>query len=381
MIIGLDASFAINDQSGIGRYSKNLIKNILKFDKNNHYVLFFNFFNNKKYKLSKIDELIGQSKNVKTIINNFPGKIKDWLWDNTVISPIDLFFKNIDIYHAVCFQAMPDKIPKNIKTILTIHDLTYFLDKKFHLDKTNYYISKTKKAIKNANYIISDSLSTKKDIIKYFPNHAEISVIPLGIEENFFQILDKKNNIKSKYTNSKEYLLSVATIEPRKNLKKLIESYSNLPINIQDKYKLLLVGKKGWEDLLNINNKNVITTGFVSDSDLLNIYSSAKIFLYPSLYEGFGLPPLEAMAQKIPVITSNISSLPEVVNNAAIKINPSNVDEIRNSIIKLLSDKILYKHYQQAGFKNAKLFSWDKTTQNTLKIYNNVFKQIYKNNK
>lgn len=376
MKIGIDASFAINDQSGIGRYSNNLIKNIIKFDKNNHYVLFFNFFNNKKYKLACVEKLIGGSKNVDIIINNFPGKIKDWLWDNKLISPIDLFFKKIDIYHAVCFQAMPDKIPKNIKSILSIHDLTYFLNKKFHLDKTNYYRIKTKKAIKNANHIISDSVSTKKDIIKYFPNHSKIDVVPLGIEEKFFQINQKCVDIKAKYTNGSDYLLSVATIEPRKNLKKLIKSYCKLPINIQNKYKLLLVGKKGWEEKFNIDNKNIITTGFVSEEDLLKIYNSAKIFLYPSLYEGFGLPPLEAMAQKIPVITSNISSLPEVVNNAAIQINPYNENEIISSILKLLSDKILYKHYQNAGFKNAKLFSWEKTAKDTINIYNSFKKNV-----
>lgn len=403
MKIGLDASFAINDESGVGRYSFNLIKNLLAIDRKNQYILFFNYFRNRVEKDKKINELVGDNKNVKIIKNHLLGKIKDKIWENPLIYPINLYFGQLDLYHATCFQAYPKKIIAT-KSIVTIHDLTYLVDQNFHQNLSKYYQKITANAVKKADLIIADSNSTKNDLIKYFPIKSDqIKTVYPGVDDKFKpankgDILEFKN----KYTSGSEYILSVGTLEPRKNLSRLIEAYQKLPMALQNQYKLLIIGRSGWGKQENVEcthstlqqvqsgeqgrttssgqemqnaelkKNNIIFTGFLSDDELVKAYSGASLFIYPSLYEGFGFPPLEAMACGVPVITSDVSSLPEVVGDGAILVNPYDVDEISKTIQKVLLNSSLQKELIQNSKKNIKKFSWFKTANVTLELYNKI---------
>ena len=231
------------------------------------------------------------------------------------------------------------------KMVFTCHDLV-FLRFPLHRGRrlSNYYLGRHQIAIKNSQKIIVPSFSTKNDLDKILHVPKEkIVIIPEAADEKFKVIKDNKitRKVISKYFDPEiQYLLCVGTLEPRKNLARLVEAYARLPNVILKKYRLVLVGSHGWNNqnlLKTINNLNlkdkVILPGFVSDEDLPYIYNQAAIFIYPSLYEGFGLPPLEAMACGVPVICSNISSLPEVVDKAGILINPNDFGAINLTCI------------------------------------------------
>lgn len=375
MQIGFDASFAINDSSGVGRYSYNLIKYLLEIDKKNRYLLFFNFFRCRSVKQAMIMKLIGDNQNVEVVINNYFGKLKDFIWHSGLVSPLKLYFGKLDIYHASCFQAFPGNI-KIKNSLLTIHDLTYLVDPDFHQSKTKYYKKLTDNAVRQTSLIISDSKSTEQDLRKYYGKKLPpIKVIYPGIEKRFApQSDDNIRQFKKQHTASSDYILFVGTLEPRKNLVRLIKSYQLLPKSLQAKYKLLIIGKRGWGDNLKkfAQSQQIIFCDFIPDKLLLNAYSGATLFVYPSLYEGFGFPPLEAMACGCPVITSNTSSLPEVVGKAALLIDPYKTEEITNALQVLLTSKDKCQELIKLGFKQAKKFSWTKCAQQVIKIYDDL---------
>lgn len=377
MRIGFDASFGINDCSGIGRYSYNLIKYLLKIDKKNHYLLFFNFFRSRSSKLAKINELISDNKNVDVIINNYFGAIKDFIWHNPFISPIDIYFKALDVYHACCFQAFPGKINLK-KSVLTIHDLTYLVDADFHQAKTKYFQKLTENAISKASFIISDSQSTQNDLIKFYGHKLPPSkVIYPGIETKFHsQSQQNVQQFKARYTAGSDYILAVGTLEPRKNLARLIQAYQLLPVELQKKYKLLVVGKNGWDSKINDfrGSNNIIFANFIADNFLLAGYSGASLFVYPSLYEGFGFPPLEAMACGVAVVASNVSSLPEIVGAAAVLVDPYNVEDISRAMKNILVSQKTQDNLIARGLEQVKQFNWQQTAQKTLEIYQQLAK-------
>ena len=186
---------------------------------------------------------------------------------------------------------------------------------------------------------------------------------------------------KKKHDITFPFILYLGTLEPRKNLKSLILAYNEIKKKFPE-YKLIIGGAKGWGyknifqiiDNLGID-KDIIFTGYIPEKDLPSLYNSAELFVYPSFYEGFGLPPLEAMACGTPVITSNTSSLPEVVGNAGIMVDPNNVNQLADAMYKVLTDDNLRRDMIKKGLKRAKMFSWKKTAKETLKVYEEVYNQ------
>lgn len=222
---------------------------------------------------------------------------------------------------------------------------------------------------KKAERIFTISEASKNDIIKYYKvSSNKVSVIYPGIKK----MESKSTNIKNKYNIERDYILFVGTLQPRKNILRLIEAFSE----IKDKYvELLIVGKKGWmyDEILNAPKKygveaNVRFLENVPDEDLPSLYSKAICFVLPSLYEGFGLPVLEAMQNGCPVITSKISSLPEAGGDAAIYINPLDPLDIAAKIEKVLADKQLREKMIKKGYEQVEKFSWEKSAQETLKV-------------
>ncbi len=380
MNIGIDANNILFEKAGVGKYSLNLINNLIKIDRKNHYFLYFNFLRQRKQRIAQVNKLLLNPlpKNVKLRFLNFPARWQEFLF-STPFPAKKIINDDLDLFYA----SYPTGIPKNgfKKMITTVHDLA-FLRFPEHRGKklSNYYLKRHKIALKNCIKIIVPSKATKKDLQDMLDiDGKKITVIYEAADSRFKVIHDQRliSNISSKYFDPEiEYILSVGTLEPRKNLPRLIEAYSQLPNKLTQKYKLVLVGASGWNNNLltktieNLNLKDkVIITGFASDDDLAYIYNKASIFIYPSLYEGFGLPPLEAMSCGLPVITSNVSSLPEVVGNAAILINPNNEDEIMQAAKKLLLDQKVKDKLIKKGLVQAKKFSWQKTAEQTLSVF------------
>ncbi len=239
-------------------------------------------------------------------------------------------------------------------------------------------------SIKRADIIVADSHSTKRDIINYFGIKEEkIKVVYPGVESRFRPIRNVeeyrlKNNLPSKM------ILNVGTLEPRKNVVTLIRAFKKLKELGFKNYKLVIAGDKGWlykqifDEIKSSDlQKEVLFLGIVGDEDLPMLYNCADIFVYPSLYEGFGLPPLEAMACGIPVITSNTSSLPEVIDNAGIMVDPDDVNSLCEAMYNVLKDKELWHNMSNKGLERSKLFSWKGTAKKILEIYDEV---LSKNN-
>jgi glycosyltransferase involved in cell wall biosynthesis len=206
-----------------------------------------------------------------------------------------------------------------------------------------------------------------------------IKVIFMGYDKIIFKQNHKEEIISfRKFKKLPEhFILFVGSIEPRKNLISLLKAYLLLPEYIKRDFKLLLVGLKGWKnveilELLNKLKGNAEYLGFVDNEELAGLYRKASCFVYPSLYEGFGLPPLEAMACGCPVVTSDVASLPEVCGDAAYYINPYNVESIAEGIHKVLTDRNLRQNLIERGLERSKLFSWEKSAREHIKVFEEV---------
>ena len=356
----------VDQFTGIPMCAYNLTKNILEIDNKNEYYLLHS-------KNTQLD--IYKHANEIILPLNYSREIR-----YSIQIPFFLRKYNFDVVFT------PEHFPPLFmqkKTLLIIHDLSPLI----YPDTRQYpLISKLKHKYLFGfllkiftKKIITVSMNTKNDLIRYLNISGEkITVIYNGLNEPFIAYRNDISLEKTipKFNLPKHFLLCVATLEPRKNILMIIEAYHKLK-KMGFEQKLVLVGKKGWK-YNNIHTKikqfglenEVVFTGYVSDRDLSVIYHIADVFIYPSLYEGFGFPPLEAMACGCPVITSDSSSLPEVVGNAAIKINPRDINELTDAIEKLLVDPNLRDIMIIKGIKQAQKFRWNETAKEYIKIFN-----------
>lgn len=244
-------------------------------------------------------------------------------------------------------------------------------------------------SVRKAKRIITISQASKDDIIKLYGIEPEkIAVIYPGIKQHVSLTphIYPMNELKTKYKIGDDFLLFVGTLQPRKNIVRVIEAFSQLKKqkteNKEQDLQLIIVGRKGWqyEEILAAPEKydvkdKVKFLDFVPDEDLTLFYQHAKVFVWPSLYEGFGLPILEAMQQGCPVITSNVSSLPEAGGDAALYVDPQSVEEIAGAMGKVLTDKKLRDEMIAKGRKQVEKFSWEKAAQETLAVLQQVAKE------
>lgn len=297
------------------------------------------------------------------------------------------YLENADIFHANYYPIndQAKAFPK-VRKFMTVCDLIPIKYPEFFgiKNKEEHVIYQSIASIdKDKDWVICISQSTKNELCDYIGiDESRVFVTHLGAAKDIFYPCQDKIKIASvrkKYgIPESPYLLSLSTLEPRKNIAHLIQCFAQLvrEESIQD-LLLVLVGTQGWDYkniLQEISNydsiKNrIIITGRVADEDLAAIYSDALVFIYPSLYEGFGLPPLEAMQCSVPVITSNTSSLPEVVGNAGIMVNPKNTDELCHSILEIYNTQSLRADMSLKSLEQSKKFSWEKCTQETIESY------------
>lgn len=358
---------------GVGVYALQMFKLLFEKDKINKYIAFiqgddqdFTAFNHPNVKIVKINSFFFRRFMLRIIFEQF-------------FLPLYCFRYRINILHSLHY-SFPIVMYKT-KRIVTVHDLTFFLYPHLHTFIKRYYFRLfISFASKLADEIICVSESTASDLKKLFPRiKANIQVIPLAVDNQLTTFSDsERNSVLEKFNIKEDYILFVGTLEPRKNLEHLIKAY-NLICASNPNISLVIVGKKGWfyDSIFNLVEKlklnaKIIFTGYVSEYEKFILLSLCRLFVYPSLYEGFGLPILEAFLFEKPTITSNISSMPEVAGDAAILVNPTNIEELSSAMNLLLNDKVLCDNLISKTRNRTLLFTWDNTAVKTLYLYNLV---------
>ena len=270
----------------------------------------------------------------------------------------------------------PFNLPSNIKRVTVIHDMTMFLFPEDHVFISQFLQRKfLPRILRKADHIITNSQNTSKDLHRYFPFTKEKSTAIL-LGKNEILKPQKNNEVLKKYQLTLPYFLCTATLEPRKNIQLLIEAFNDFKSKTGLPHQLVLVGKEGWktDSILNAiersaYKKDIIRPGYVETTDLPVLYSAAEIFIYPSKYEGFGLPLLEAMACGAPIITSKISSLPEVGGSAAKYCSPDSKESLLDKMLLLSQNPKLRAQMSQRSLAQAKTFSWKKTAMETIQVF------------
>jgi len=360
----------LSGKRGIGVYTENLIKCLAEIDKESEYIIFSWFFRDYEEKLRML--FCPKQENFSLLVKKFPDSLVNKLEWQIGLPIIRNFLKDkIDIYHS-----LGPRLPKlkNIKKVITVHDLIYEIHPEW---VNNKFLRANREAIKNADLIIADSKNTKEDLLRFYNlNEEKIQVVYLGVDRKVFRPIEDAKMTKQKYSLPDRFILGVGPFEPRRNIVGLLKAYKKIKEKISFDYKVVLVGNETDEIKKEIQElgltKDVIFTGYVPQNDLVAIYSLATIFVHPSFYEGFGLQILEAMSCGCPVITSNISSLPEVAGKAGLLVNPHNIEEISEAIYKLISDSNLRDRLVKEGFLQVEEFSWQKTAEKTLEIYKSL---------
>ncbi|MFC7076804.1 glycosyltransferase family 4 protein [Haloarcula halophila] len=305
-------------------------------------------------------------------------------WENVYL-PVKCIRDDIDILHGV-----KDVIPyiSQIPKVVTYHDVTGVkLGDLYNTKQRAYNYVFKRQYVNQADRIIAVSKSTKKDLENQLGVKSEqITVIYEGVNQELFNQSYDGDMLKE-YLQSSEIeiqsdqrvILSVGTISPRKNYTTLIDSFESIKTNSNEHTKLLIAGREGWKtnSIIEKTKKSeyrddIHLLGFVPEYVLPHLYKRADVFVYPSLYEGFGLPPLEAMACGTPVITSNVSSLPEVVGDAGIKIDPNDTDQLTEEIQRVLENDTLHEQMQKKGLDRAHKFTWEKAANETIQLYKSI---------
>ena len=378
MKIGIDISQVVYG-TGVSKYTENLVEGLLKIDHSSQYILFGSSLRQKK-KLNEFKKKVENFKNVEFKFLPFPLSAFELFWNTLHILPVERFIGKIDVFHSSDWLQPPFRSSKT-KKITTVHDMVvYLFPSSVHPRILANQKRRLKQVKKEADLIIAPSYTTKEDIINFLQIPQEkIKVVYSAASEEFRpQPVDKINLTLEKYKIKRPYILSVATQEPRKNIQRLLDVFESISQN--PKYKnaqlqLVLAGKFGWGEGLR-SAANVIWTDYVPDEDLLTLYSGCRVFVYPSLYEGFGLPVLEAMACGAPVVTSKNSSMAEIAKDTAILVDPRNEGQLEKAIEMVLDLKLEnYQKMVNASLTRARKFSWSKTAKETLKLYRKLYRQ------
>jgi glycosyltransferase involved in cell wall biosynthesis len=350
--------------NGIGRYQRETIKALSSLD------IDIRLFTDRA-----LDAELAPFKANKTLVSYVNSRLLSQIWSQTAL-PIQVNSQKVDIFWGPAHR-IPLFLPAHIPTVLTIHDLVWK-----HASNTmrgsSFLLESilTPRAIKRADKVIAVSASTAKDIALAYPDAKnKVRVVPLA--PSLKDALQDATVFKNLNLNPKKpYVLFVGTLEPRKNLARLIHAYSLIPKALINNYQLVIVGAKGWGDIKIENivqeyslQEHCVIANHVTDNQLAALYAKAYCHLMPSIYEGFGLPIIEANSFGVPVITSNTSAMPEVSGDSAILVDPFNVMEISQAIELLLSNSGLRQSLSEKSVINAQRFDWRVTARQTLEVF------------
>ena len=367
MNIGIDISQIVYEGSGVSRFTKGLTNAILQNDETNNWSFFFSGLrrridsklirkiNDKGFSViqypfppSFLSLLVNDMRNTSKFLteNSTNFKKLDWFITSDWIEP-PLPCKKATIIHDLVFRIYPDTVDKTIVAAQA--------NRLIHVER-------------ESDLIFADSRSTATDLMTMYDiEQSRIKVNYPGVTKN--ELINSISTL-DKYWVQKPYILSVGKIEPRKNIPRLIEAYKLAFGKSKDKPALVIVGPYGWGELPESDDPKIIITGFVTDRDLVTLYSNAKFFIYPSLYEGFGYPVIESMHYRCPVAASNTSSLSEIGGKAVYTFNPTSTEDISKTLIKMNQDSELRRKLSTIGIDHAQSFSWKKYYQTLIKSLN-----------
>ena len=388
----------LKQETGVKVYTREIVKALGQVDKKNEYILYANCRDGDLSRLCNKNAINSDAINSDAInsdainsdaINrvstnkNFKLKIAKSVlpfWTYTKLSQ-EIKKDKPDVLFMPIQSAPFFKKPKNIKLVITIHDLAFLLFPEHFTFKDRFLLNfHTKRAVQMADKIIAPSEATKKDLIKFYGvDEDKIEVIYHGIKNHELGIMNYELKINN------PYILFVGTIQPRKNIVKLIEAFEILktspnPSLSGGELKLIIVGGKGWmaDEIYQKAKKSkfsdeIIFKGKVSDNELANLYKNASILVLPSLYEGFGLPVLEAMSYGVPCVVSDNSSLREIAGDSALLIDAYNSNDMAEKMGALLNDEELREDLSRRGIENVKKFSWIKAAEKTLLVLSSKY--------
>ncbi len=375
MKIGVDIRVLMDSYySGVSVFTFNLLNSLIEKDKTNAYHFFYNSFKKNKAELS--------FKN--TVQTFYPNKIFNYLLQKNFSYPrLDKLTGGADLFYLPHINFA--SFSKNVKKVITIHDLSFLRYPEFFSHRKNFWHKSVNisKKIKDFDKIIAVSENTKNDLVELLRiKESKIEVVYPGISKSLSLNSDFSNDfLLKKYNINSAYILYLGTIEPRKNIVGLIRAY-NLLREAGFNQLLVLAGSWGWktkdikrEWFKSKYKSDIIFTSYVPENEKAIFYSQADLFVYPSFYEGFGFPPLEAMYFSLPVISSNVSSLPEVLSNSALLVNPDKTGDLFEAMKMVLLDKNLREELKVRGKNRLNFFSWDKTALEYLKIFEKVYEE------
>jgi glycosyltransferase involved in cell wall biosynthesis len=388
MRIAIDGRTIVHNRSGVGAYADRIVRSLLRLDHHNEYFLFlatdmpgFEAPNLRKILIGRCDRIF----------------LNRW-WENARL-PGCLSRHKIDVYFSPAyalpvlprFRNLIEPLPlpdswkslfntrRSTRYVVTIHDvISDILPETFTPRMRMWQALFNSNAAALADGIIVDSACTQRDFIRiYRASSQHISVVPLSVDESYARVIDAAvlQRVRQRYSLPASFMLYVGTVEPRKNIGGLARARALLPDSLRRQYPLVVCGARGWYSSSILDEVRALPgsdsiqfIGFADHEDMPALYSLATLFVYPSLYEGFGYPPLEAMSCGVPVITSNTSSLPEVVGDAGIMVDPRDDASLARSIQLVLEDPGLQLSLSQKGMERAKQFRWERTAAQTLAV-------------
>ncbi|HHX43365.1 MAG TPA: glycosyltransferase family 4 protein [Chloroflexi bacterium] len=369
--IGIDYTAAVQQRAGIGRYTRGLIGALAELDREREYVLFS----------------AGVEAEPRTWPDNFARRalpLSDRhmaiVWQRLRVPlPVELVTGRIDLFHSPDFVLPP---VWRARTVLTVHDLSFLRHPECSSPPLLAYLMRAvPHSVARADILIADSESTRRDLIEllHVPED-RVFVVYAGVEERFRPEPSPEDALRRKrWGLERPYILSVGTLQPRKNFCRLIHAFHRLAQAHGAPHELVIAGGKGWlydEIFAAIGElgleKRVRVLGFVDDADLPALYRGADVFAFPSLYEGFGIPVLEAMGCGTPVVTSNVSSLPEVAGDAALQVPPEDVDALADALWRSISDSALRETHRTRGFEQVARFTWRRAAHDLIDVYARV---------
>ncbi len=375
--IGIDYTSAVNQNAGIGRFVRSLVGALLERDQTNRYLLLHAAPNQGATPRFPTGRNVGR----------LPLRLKErWLnilWHRARAPlPIDWLTGPLDIFHSPDFVLPP---VRRARSILTVHDLAFLHYPECADDRLRAYLEKAvPRSVQRADFVVADSENTRNDVIVLLGVSPErVTVVSGGVDASFKPVEDPARlaTLRQQIGLDAEtpFILFVGVLEPRKNLAGLIEAFGILKARRSLPHKLLVVGRKGWlwEGIIERAEQSpvrddIIFAGFVPEGELPTLYSAAETFAFPSHYEGFGLPVLEAMACGTAVVASRASSLPEVVGDAGVQVDPADAEGLADALELLALNPELRADFRRRGLERTATFTWTAAADSLLDVYRRV---------
>lgn len=377
MKIGIDIRNIGKGRTGDEVVFFNLVKNLAPIDSENTYLLFTDIQDESILENMKRDLGIKEKSNFQIVSLESSNK---FFW-NAWVLPMYLCKNPVDVYHTQ--YIVPFFVPRKIKIVTIIHDISFNFHSQFIKFSDLFFLKiLIPWSLKRADKIIAVSKFTKEEIEKYYKIPSEkIEVVYNSISDEF---LNKKFSpeeleaVRKKYNLPEKYILYLGTLQPRKNIPAIVRAYAKIKKKVPE-IKLVLVGNRKAhnfdpeiDNAIRENNleKSVIFPGYVDEKDKVAVFKNAWIFAFPSFYEGFGIPILEAMSQEVPVVASKIPPTEEVAGNAAMLCEPDSIDRLADMLYNASIDQNLREKMKNSGLERIRLFSWKDSAEKTMKIYN-----------